>query len=110
MATTRATADAWYDPPAPCGHNVQLLRLLGLAVMIGILGALVLQYFLGHGKGETGADYLEAVAVAGEVPWRPSQLKSAAFGFGQAVFALMALGQTIELDGHRGQMEPVSAS
>ncbi|MBI3575515.1 MAG: chloride channel protein [Gammaproteobacteria bacterium] len=126
MATTPAPVDVESMPPLPYGRNVQLLRLLGLAVTVGILGALavlafhqlllaleaamygsnqglvadatrlppeirviipalgglvaglVLQYFLGRGKGETGADYMEAIAAGDEVPWRSSLLKSAA--------------------------------
>ena len=126
MATTPAPPDEMSDPSAPYGRNVQLLRLLGLAVTVGILGALavlafhqmllaleaalygsnqglvadatrlppalralipalgglaaglVLQYLLGRGKGETGADYMEAIVAGGEVPWRSSLLKSMA--------------------------------
>ena len=40
MATTGAPADVEFNPPSPHGRNVQLLRLLGLAAMVGILGAL----------------------------------------------------------------------
>ena len=36
VATTRAPADEALIPPAPYGRNVQLLRLLGLAVMVGM--------------------------------------------------------------------------
>ena len=113
-------------PPPSNSHNVQLLRLLGLAVMVGILGALavlafhqlllaletalygsnqglvadarhlpreirivipalgglvaglMLHYFLGNGKGEAGADYMEAISAGSEVPLRSSLIKSIA--------------------------------
>lgn len=104
--------------PLSYSRNVQLLRLLGLAVMVGILGALavlafhqlllaleaalytsnqglvadakclpreirivipalggliaglMLHYFLGNGKGEAGADYMEAISAGSEVRMR----------------------------------------
>jgi CIC family chloride channel protein len=45
VATNRTPVDAGYVPPLPYGRNVQLLRLLGLAVMVGILGALAVLAF-----------------------------------------------------------------
>ena len=113
-------------PPPSYSRNVQLLRLLGLAVMVGILGALavlafhqlllaleaalygsnqglvadarhlppeiriiipalggliaglMLHYFLGNGKGDAGADYMEAISAGSEVPLRSSLIKSIA--------------------------------
>ena len=112
--------------PPSYSRNLQLLRLLGLAVMVGILGALavlvfhqlllaleaalyasnqglvadakclpreirivipalggliaglMLHYFLGNGKGEAGADYMEAISAGSEVPLRSSLIKSVA--------------------------------
>ena len=126
MTTTPSLGDAGLIPSSPYSRNVQVLRLLGLAIAVGILGALavlafhqlllaleavfygsnqglvadatrlppeiraiipamgglaaglVLQYFLGRGKSETGADYMEAIAAGSEVPLRSSLLKSAA--------------------------------
>lgn len=126
MAAIPAPVEVASIPPSPHGRNVQLLRLLGLAITVGMLGALavlafhqlllaleaalyssnqglvadatrlppeiraimpalgglaaglVLQYLLGRGKSETGADYMEAIVAGGEVPWRSSLLKSAA--------------------------------
>lgn len=114
------------NPLPSYSRNVQLLRLLGLAVMVGILGALavlafhqlllaleaalygsnqglvaaamhlpreirivipaiggliaglMLHYFLGNGKGETGTDYMEAISAGSEVPLRSSLIKSVA--------------------------------
>jgi len=126
MAATSVSSDVTLNQLSPYGRNVQLLRLLGLAVMVGMLGALavlafhqllltseaalygsklglvadathlppelrivvpalgglvaglILQFFLGRGKGATGADYMEAIVAGSEVPLRSSLLKSAA--------------------------------
>ena len=40
-----APTDVELNPPPPYGRNVQLLRMLGLAVMVGILGALAVLAF-----------------------------------------------------------------
>ena len=125
-ATTPAPADAGFDPPSRYGRNVQLLRMMGLAVTIGVLGALavlgfhqlllaletrlygsnqglvadamrlppgiraivpalgglaaglLLQYLLGRGKGQAGADYMEAISAGSDIPVRSSLLKSLA--------------------------------
>ena len=45
MATLPVLPDETSDPSAPYGRNVQLLRLLGLAVTVGILGALAVLAF-----------------------------------------------------------------
>jgi CIC family chloride channel protein len=44
-ATTPAPADAGFNPPSRYGRNLQLLRMMGLAVTIGILGALAVLGF-----------------------------------------------------------------
>ncbi len=45
LTTPRAPVDAGFNPPSPYGRNVQLLRMLGLAIMVGILGALAVLAF-----------------------------------------------------------------
>jgi len=152
MATTSAHDDAGFNRPSPYGRNVQLLRLLGLAVVVGILGALavlafhqlllaleavmygsnqglvadakrlppeiraiipalgglvaglVLQYLLGRGKSDTGADYMEAIVAGGEVPLRSSLLKSAASA------ATVVSGGSIGREGSMVQLAALSGS
>ncbi len=134
------------------GRNLQLLRMMGLAVTIGILGALavlgfhqllltlevrlygsnhglvadamrlppwiravvpalgglaaglLLQYFLGRGKNETGADYMEAISAGSEIPLRSSLLKSLASA------ATVISGGSIGREGSMVQLAALSGS
>ncbi len=146
------TSDKVAKTRAPYGRNVQLLRMMGLAVIVGILGALavlgfhqfllalearfygsnqglvadamrlppeiraivpalgglaaglLLQYFLGRGKNETGADYMEAISAGSEVPLRSSLLKSLASA------ATVVSGGSIGREGSMVQLAALTGS
>ncbi len=152
MTTAPSLGDAGLIPSSRYSRNVQLLRLLGLAIVVGMLGApavlafhqllsvlelalygskqglvadaarlppevrifvpaaggfvagLILQYFLGHRKEQSGADYMEAIAGGSDIPVRSSLLKSAASA------ATVVSGGSIGREGSMVQLAALAGS